>query len=85
MWETWKGECGLVLKEKPFIKLHCVLRKDIFKLLYFFSLKAHEIVKLPIIKDPSKYLKCKIYFTFFSPRCYNVIKIWRSGKSLESL
>ena len=24
-----------VLKEKPFIKLHCVLRKDIFKLLFF--------------------------------------------------
>lgn len=62
------------MKEKPFIKLHCVLGKDIFKLLYFFSLKAHEIVKLPIIKDPSKYLKCKIYFTFFSPRCYNVNK-----------
>ena len=40
---------------------------------FFFPLKAHEIVKLPIIKDPSKYLKCKIYFTF-RPRCYNVNK-----------
>ena len=26
-----------ILKEKPFIKVHCVLRKDIFKLLFFSS------------------------------------------------
>ena len=34
-WEKQEGEHGLVLKEKPFIKLHCVLRKDTFKLLFF--------------------------------------------------
>lgn len=37
------------------------------------TLKAHEIIKLPTMKDLSKYLKCKIYFTL-SPRCYNVDK-----------
>ena len=44
-----------------------------FNLLLKKSLKAHEIIKLSIIKDLSKYLKWKIYFTL-SSRCYIVNK-----------
>lgn len=42
---------------------------------YYFKKisEGHEFIKLPIKKDPRKYLKCKIYFTF-SCRFYNVNK-----------
>lgn len=57
-----------------------------FKLILKKKLWKHEMIKLPTMKDISKFLKYKIYFTL-SLGCHNVDKntVSRSLKSLESL